>query len=478
MNYLKTTLLALTLCGLWACDSKKEPDEPSQPQENIPASFPRKHLIEEFTGQDCGYCPYGMNCVHSFMGTDSNYVLVLHHYGYQADHFSVIGSKTIQKALAVNGAPNVSFNRSKTKYEDGASIVFHPVYFETMDKSQFANETYASIVLTNTYDAASRQLKVHVRGALCNDSHPALNLTVLVKESGMIDYQADYFYTYEGWQEFCHANAVRAYLTDPKGNAITVDDTRHYEADYTLTLNSKWNPDNCMVVAFLSEDFKPVIQAEQKPVVNGTKGGADILHRGVTEVPVEDYYPEPGPATSPADISLIDTLTFPTANAYYTHYPTLGLTLWTVEALGTTSFPVSNVTCIPLVQLYVLTEYKTPAALPEEGVYPFNLTENPATVLAGYRDDETHTISGSGLYYISKSYYNQGYYVPYAQWLITDGELTVTSDGWSVSGHARNGAPVIIKGTTPFHNSGKASAPQRLVSPRPLVGPRRILARP
>ena len=28
--------------------------------QEVPASFPRKYLIEHFTGDQCGYCPYGM----------------------------------------------------------------------------------------------------------------------------------------------------------------------------------------------------------------------------------------------------------------------------------------------------------------------------------------------------------------------------------------------------------------------------------
>lgn len=87
-------LIGLSTLMLTAC----EPDTPSEP---ILEAYPKKHLIEEFTGQDCGYCPYGMNCIHEFMGNDTNWVLVLHHYGYQKDHFSVSGSQTITKALKV-----------------------------------------------------------------------------------------------------------------------------------------------------------------------------------------------------------------------------------------------------------------------------------------------------------------------------------------------------------------------------------------
>lgn len=461
MKQFKCALFALLMCGLWACDSQGPELPPPPGPEVIPASFPKKHLLEEFTGQDCGWCPYGMDFIHAFMGTDTNYVLILHHYGYQPDNFSVSGSKTIQTALGVSGAPSMCINRATTRHEEGSEVVFHPVYLETIDRSQFATETYASVVIDNTYDAASRELKVHVSGALCNETHPALKLTVLLKESGMIDYQQDYQNTYEGWQEFCHANAVRAYMTPAKGEAVTVDSTRHYNAEYTLTLKDAWNADNCMVVAFLSEEFKPVIQAEQRPVVGGTRGGADILHQGITEVPVPDYYPEPNATNGPSYYTKKDTLTFASATAYYKQYPEYNVTLWSIQAVDkTTDYSAKRTACYPFVECYVFTPYSATPAL-TEGTYPFETSEQPGTALIGYRDDETHTLDGSMFYLISKAYYNQGYYVPVVQWLIADGELKIDSDGWSVSGHARNGAPIELVGTKAIRNGGAMSAPRR-----------------
>lgn len=129
----------------------------------------------------------------------------------------------------------------------------------------------ASVVINNGYDAATRRLDVTVSGALCKVDYSTLMLTVLVKESGMIDYQKDYYKTFEGWSEFRHTNAVRAFLTRADGDTVKVDDTRHYTATYSLTLGNGWKAENCMVVAFLSEGFSPVVQVDEKPVVSDNK---------------------------------------------------------------------------------------------------------------------------------------------------------------------------------------------------------------
>lgn len=455
-------LFAILALGSWllvlpSCEPKPEPEP-----EVIPESFPRKHLIEEFTGQSCGYCPYGMDCVHDFMANDTNYILVLHHYGFAADHFSVAGSKTITSALKVSGAPNITIDRAKTKSSNGTNVVFHPGYLPTVSKNQFETTTYASVNIRNAYDPATRELRVFVSGVLCKEDYPDLKLTVLIKESGMIDYQADNFATYEGWQEFRHANAVRAFLSDnPKGDPITIRADRHYEEQFVIDLKSTWNAENCMVVAFLSEEFQPVVQAAQKPVVEGTLGGADILHGGVTAVPVADYYPEPNATSGPADYSNNKSETFTTSYAYYEQFPDYGVTMWTIQAWNKESIVTVNKTqCIPFANLIVLAPYNATPTLPT-GVFPVNATAQAGTVIAGYRDDAKVTIDGSMLYFTGLNYFNQGYLDPQAQWLIADGEMTITDEGWTLTGYARNGAPINLEGSA-LVNQGSANAPSRL----------------
>lgn len=426
----------------------------------IPASFPRKHLIEEFTGQDCGYCPYGMDCISEFMENDTNFILILHHYGYQADHFSVSGSKTITNALNVDGAPSAAIDRAKTRSQAGNVVVFHPGYLPSVSKTKFETETYASVHIANEFDPETRELKVTVSGAICKEDHPDLNITVIVKESGMVDYQADYYNTYEGWQEFCHCNAVRAFLTGAKGDALSVDPTRHYSVTYTTRLKEAWVPENCMVVAFLGESFQPVIQVEDEPVVAGTAGGDDIEHGGITPVPVADYYPEPDSVKGPSDYSGNEVQELTNSTAYYE--VASKSRHWQLQAYNlTATTTIMNTKCIPFVWIHLFTE-RNATSIPE-GEYEFNSSNRPGTALAGYRNDEQFEIGGSEFYFTSKSYFSQGYLVPSAEWLIADGTLTVTADGWTVVGHARNGSEIRLEGKGKITNGGSAQAPKRIV---------------
>ena len=450
------TLIGISALLFTACES----NNPSGP---IPGSFPKKHLIEEFTGQGCGYCPYGMDCIHDFMANDTNWVLVLHHYGYAKDKFSVDGSKTITNALGVTGAPSVSVNRAKTKYTDeyGSSrnfVVFHPGYFETVNKSQYETTTYASINIANTYDADSRTLKVHVSGLLATAEVPTLHLTVLIKESGMVNTQADYYKTFEGWQEFRHTNAVRAFLSAAKGDEIVVN-KQQYSADYSIELNEKWVPENCMVVAFLSEAFKPVVQAEQRPVVAGTQGGADIQHGGITPVPVPDYYPEPNATDGPSTFSKAETDTLKYSETSYEIYQ--DMKLWTLMAYTANgNITISKTRCIPFCRLYLLTD-KSATTIPV-GSYELNLSIQAGSAIAGYCDIAAQSMGGCTFYYTGKTYFDQGYLDPYAQWLIADGTLTINEDSWELIGHVLNGADIHLVGSTAIKHLNSLNAPKRL----------------
>ena len=448
MKRLFIALLSLAALTFTACNTNN-PDGP------IPDSFPKKHLIEEFTGQGCGYCPYGMNCISDFTANDTNFIVILHHYGYKQDHFTVSGRKTITNTLGVNGAPSMTIDRAKTKTEKGSQTVFHPGYLPTTDKAQFTTTTYASVEIENNYDAVNRQLNIKVSGALATQDHPALFLTVLVKESGMVDYQSDYYYSFEGWEEFRHTNAVRAFLTDAKGDEVSVKKNR-YSTEYTLVLDENWVAENCMVVAFLSEEFKPVVQAAEKPAVAGTKGGADIEHGGIKAVPVSDFYPEPSATAAPKDYSGVDADSI----SYALVYSELvgNLKEWVIMAYEeNANVKVGGTRCVPFTYIYLYTEAS--ATEIATGTYELNNSRTAGAALAGYRDDAQQQIDGSIFYYTSRNYLKQGSLDPRATWLITDGTVTLTEEGWEVVGHARNGSDIHIVGTTPVeYYQGNAPA--------------------
>lgn len=449
-------LIGVATLAFTACEPKNQKkEEPWAPQE-----FAQKHLIEEFTGQDCGYCPYGMDCIHDFIKNDTNWVVILHHAGYRSDHMTIKENTTIAKKLKVGGAPSMDIDRNATTFGSKSATIFHPMNLANLNSNSYKTKTYASINITNTYDAGSRKLHVKVSGMMGKEDYPALNLSVLVKESGIIDYQADYYNSYEGWKEFRHTNAVRAFLTDALGDALVIDPAKHtYSAEFDIDLDSKWNAENCMVVAFLTEDdFKAVIQANERPVVSGSKGGADIQHGGITAVPVPDYYPEPSATASTKDASGLETDTLNVAEAWGSINGNViewQIQAYNLDAAFEYQINGQSYNFIPFVWIYLYTA-KDAQAIPA-GTYQFTNTAQPGTAYMGFRDDSQFLIGGSTFYYTEINDFKEGYLSSLGKWLIADGTLTITDKGWELNGHARNGSTISLYGSTAIKNNGASN---------------------
>lgn len=258
--------------------------------QEVPSSFPRKYLIEHFTGDQCGYCPYGMYSIMEYAAyyTTTPCIWVSHHYGYNTDEYTISESAKIASTCGVDGAPNMAMNRTKVM---GTTIAFHPGYLvEDGMAATIANKcdtvAEASVVINHTYNADTRELNVTVSGQVANTTTTAYLLTVLIKENGLIGKQADYYWSWKtaGYKEFMHPCVARGLLTVSQlGDTVKVEN-QAYSKTFTYTVSEKWVAENCNVVAYITPlSKKPVINAEETPLVAGTTGGKEYQPFGITE---------------------------------------------------------------------------------------------------------------------------------------------------------------------------------------------------
>jgi hypothetical protein len=144
----------------------------------------------------------------------------------------------------------------------------------------------ASVVINHTYDAETRELNVTVSGQVANTEVTEYLLTVLIKENGLVGKQADYYASWKqaGYKEFLHPCIVRDLLcADALGDKVAVEN-QAYSATYTFTMPNNWVAENCCIVAYITPTSKkPIINAEEVPVVDGTDGGARYLPFAITE---------------------------------------------------------------------------------------------------------------------------------------------------------------------------------------------------
>lgn len=264
--------------------------------QEVPTSFPRKFLIEHFTGDQCGYCPYGMySIVEHIEKSSTPYVWVSHHYGFNNDEYTIPESEYIGKFIYphdnVNtslGAPNMVLNRTKIY---GKTMQFHPAYlveegFDEIIKSKLDTTAEASVNINHTYNADTRELNITVSGQVANTAVTEYLLTVLIKENGLIGKQADYYWSWKmaGYKEFMHPCVVRDLLTVSQlGDTVKVEN-QAYSMTFTYAVSDQWVAENCFVVAYITPlSKKPVINAEETPLVAGTTGGTEYKPFGITE---------------------------------------------------------------------------------------------------------------------------------------------------------------------------------------------------
>ena len=258
--------------------------------QEVPSSFPRKFLLEHFTGSECIYCPGGMAAMVEYIqNTTTPCIWVSHHYGYNEDEYTISESAKIAKAIASSGAPNLGINRTKIT---GTDIAFHPGYLVEDGMADLIAKkceatAEASVVINHTYDTVTRELNVTVSGQVANAEVTEYLLTVLIKENGLVGKQEDYAeYSFKagGFKEYVHPCVARDVLcSDALGDEVTVEN-QAYSKNYVYTIPVNWEADNCCIVAYITPTSKkPVINAEETPLVAGTTGGKEYLPFGITQ---------------------------------------------------------------------------------------------------------------------------------------------------------------------------------------------------
>ena len=131
--------------------------------QEVPTSFPRKFLLEHFTGEGCGYCPGGMYAmVKHIESSNIPHIWVSHHSN--TDEYTIPENARIGKAVGVQGAPNLAFNRTKLM---GQFIAFNPVNLPNLADlivRKFDTVAEASVLIDRTYNPDTRELTVTVSG--------------------------------------------------------------------------------------------------------------------------------------------------------------------------------------------------------------------------------------------------------------------------------------------------------------------------
>lgn len=209
-------------------------DDPGEKPETGPT---HKILVEEFTGQDCIYCPMGAEYMHTAIAEfEDRVVEVKHHAGYYPDYLTSQADIQIAKLFGVTSAPTGMINRAE--FGETLKLTFTATISPDSIRStlvrELAKPDYVTVNIETTYDEASRQVTARIYGhQLQALPGPNARLNVWVTESG-----------YRGPQQsptgllpnYLHTNYQRQSLTDVKGDELTFDADGNYEQTFTYTV--------------------------------------------------------------------------------------------------------------------------------------------------------------------------------------------------------------------------------------------------
>ncbi len=254
----------------------------------------RTLLMEEFTGQNCMYCPQGHRVCHDMMLTNPGKLITvnIHAGGYAvpgkgAPDFRTDEGEYLVSHFGVTGFPSGLLNRMAF---DGRQIVYPPnsatLLHEQMDKP-------ASVNIWNNavYDAESRTLTVDVEAYFVKDC-PDARLTVYLLQNDI-----------EGPQlgsgnniSYLHAHMLRNVLTETMGDAIT---TTTAGSTFTRTLTMqipdelngvKYKPEDMQIVAFVTDASGEVLNASE--AYTELHGLTPAVRAYISEplIPIEDLW--------------------------------------------------------------------------------------------------------------------------------------------------------------------------------------------
>lgn len=368
----------------------------------VPTFFPRKFLLEHFTSANCNQCPMGMKYIVEYLDRQTTpYIWVSHHAVYGTDEYTIPASNAIaMNYLGMNTVPSVVFNRSK---QDGLMVIGAWNIENLVVEDDTVAE--ASVMIEHQYDAATRRLDITVSGQVANMDRTAYLLSILIKENGLVGKQEDAYCSWKGkkWKEYMHPRVVRDFVTATFGETVRVENqTYRYSTSYII--KEEWVAENCCIVAYLTPlDKKPIINAEQVPLVVGTQGGEQYEPYGITE--------GEGPST---------TISFDSLRVRKVHSNQLEFTFTSTKTMKSYAGICKQVGLV-----YVNSQ----ADVLSEGTYPIQDGNEWGSITAGYRVDEEETFGGSRLVYALSSDLKEGIITPIHTWRMNSGEMILDKDG-------------------------------------------------
>ena len=259
MRYLNKLLLLSFV--FFACSDNNEEPEFSE----MPLSFTKKVLIEEFTAAWCGYCPWGAAIVENIVNDNENVIPVAVHVrdGMAIDH-----SSFLEMTYQNNSYPAGMVDRAPYNVNDTTQVVsFNAGYFSYFSANQLLLEAECGLAMRSKVsgDIAT----IEVRAGFNTDLSGDYRLTVYLLEDGVTgsgygfdqinwdneEPQSDFYGMGDPIVGYVHDHTLRAVLSgelgDPLDESVLTSGGEHI-ASYSIDI-SNYDKKKLSAVAFIQQ---------------------------------------------------------------------------------------------------------------------------------------------------------------------------------------------------------------------------------
>lgn len=288
---LYTSLFASTSTGTFSIKAKYGNVESSVEEVTVTQSNGqnKKILIEEFTGEWCGWCPqagYNLDLITKFSET---VITVGIHNG---DSYEYSNESGLRQKLGVTFFPDGRISRNFTSGAFNAPTIHDTDFGKIInDIEKYLEEDTMLGIAINT-SISGDELTVTPRVKFYDDLSSDVYLTIYLLEDRLpASAQQNYFEGLDGYEEseyydqesilsdYLHDHVLRKNLTDAFGDMIPSEDVGNgleYLGDDIVIDASDYDLDNVNIVAFVHYD----IEGSSKHILNAqkVKAGNDVSY--------------------------------------------------------------------------------------------------------------------------------------------------------------------------------------------------------
>lgn len=222
----------------------------------------RTVIVEEFTGVACVQCPEGSVKIEQLLDINGDQLIAvsLHAAGVFSipypqnvyDFRTSQGFQLFDFLGPVDGYPSATVNRKVFEGESGK--ILEKEKWAGYIAQELAVEPRIGVVITPTYDDATRKLDIDIKLPVYETITENTVLSVIITENNIQDHQITPTSSPGTQSDYTHKHVFREVITETTGDVISDALTEGAEISfsYSKTLPDEWVAENCSVIAIVS----------------------------------------------------------------------------------------------------------------------------------------------------------------------------------------------------------------------------------